>query len=97
MNYALVVDRKAIDQATEVFQHYFAIRKELGLRFARELDACYTFIAQNPMGYAVRMRDYRHARVKGFNYREIYAIRGQLVVVYRIRHTSQKSSKRFGP
>lgn len=97
MSYALVVDRKAIDQATEVFQYYFAIRKELGLRFARELEACYSFIAENPMGYPVRMRDYRHARVKGFNYRVISAIRGQLVVVYRIRHTSQRSSRRFGP
>lgn len=97
MSYSLLVDRKAIDQATEVFHYYSAIRKELGARFARELDACYTFITQNPMAYSVRMRDYRHARVKGFNYRVIYAIRGQLVVVYRIRHTSQKSSKRFGP
>jgi mRNA-degrading endonuclease RelE of RelBE toxin-antitoxin system len=97
MIFTLLVDRKAVDQATEVFQYYSAIRKELGQRFARELDACYTFIAHNPMGYAVRMRDYRHARVKGFNYRVIYAIRGQVVIVYRIRHTSQKSSKRFGP
>ncbi len=43
------------------------------------------------------MRDYRHALVKGFRYRVVYAIRGDLVVVYQVRHTGRKPSKKFGP
>lgn len=97
MTYRLVIDPKAIAQAAEIHRYYRGIGQVLADRFERELDACYAYIEQNPAGYQVRTRDYRHAQVKGFRYRVVYAIRGELVVVYQVRHTSRKPSKEFGP
>lgn len=97
MSYQLVVHSKAIAQVKETYQYYQEVRPSLAERFSRELDACYLFIEQSPTGYQVRARGYRHAMVKGFRYRVVYAIRGDLVVVYQVRHTSRKPSKRFGP
>ncbi len=97
MTYRLVVDPKAIAQAAEIHRYYQGIGQALSNRFGRELDACYADIEQNPTGHQARMRDYRHAQVKGFRYRVVYAIRGELVVVYQVRHTSRKPSKKFGP
>ncbi|MFT3885052.1 MAG: type II toxin-antitoxin system RelE/ParE family toxin [Flavobacteriales bacterium] len=97
MKYRLAVHPKAIAQSREIYQYYQDIRPSLADRFDRELDACYRFIEQNPTGYQVRAREYRHAPVKGFRYRVVYAIREQIVVVYQVRHTSRKPSKKFGP
>ena len=97
MTYRLVVAPKAIAQAAEIHRYYQAIGDALADRFDRELDACYAYIEQNPTGFQARMRDYRHALVKGFRYRVVYAVRGELVVVYQVRHTSRKPSKKLGP
>lgn len=97
MKYRLVVHSKAIVQAAETYRYYQGIRPALAERFGRELDACYVLITNNPGGYQARLRDYRHAPVKGFRYRVVYAIRGDLVVVYQVRHTRRKPSKQFGP
>jgi plasmid stabilization system protein ParE len=97
MTCRLVVDPKAIAQAAEIYRYYQGVGQRLADRFDRELGTCYTSIEQNPTGYQARMRDYRHAPVKGFRYRVVYAIRGELVIVYQVRHTSRKPSKKFGP
>ncbi len=75
MTYRLVIDPKAIAQAAEIHRYYRGIGQVLADRFERELDACYAYIEQNPAGYQVRTRDYRHAQVKGFRYRVVYAVR----------------------
>lgn len=97
MKYRLAVHPKAIGQAAEIYRYYQGIRPALAERFGRELNACYILITNNPGGYQARMRDYRHAPVKGFRYRVVYAIKGELVVVYQVRHTSRKPDKKFGP
>jgi len=97
MTYRLVIHPKAIIQAVEVHRYYTGINQGLADRFARELDACYAYIERSPEAYQVRMREYRHAQVKGFRYRVVYAIRGELVVVYQVRHTRRKPNKKFGP
>ena len=35
--------------------------------------------------------------VKRFRYRVVFALIGQEVVVFQIRHTSRRPSKKFGP
>jgi len=97
MTCRLVIHPKAIVQAAEIYRYYQGIRPALAERFGRELDACYLLITNNPGGYQARSRDYRHAPVRGFHYRVVYAIRGELVVVYQVRHTSRKPSSKFGP
>ena len=97
MSHRLVVHPKAIVQAAEEFRYYQGIRPSLADRFYSSLDECYASIERNPHGYQVRAREYRHAMVHGFRYRVVYAIRGDLVVVYQVRHASRRPSKRYGP
>ena len=97
MKYRLVIHPKAIVQAVEINQHYGGIKQALADRFERELDACYVYIEESPRAYQARMRNYRYAMVKGFRYRVVYAIRGDPVVVYQVRHMRRKPSKKFGP
>ncbi|MCC6576505.1 MAG: hypothetical protein IT228_04100 [Flavobacteriales bacterium] len=35
--------------------------------------------------------------VHKFPYRVVYEVRGQLVLIYQVRHTSRKPHPRFGP
>lgn len=69
MKSRLVIHPKAIVQAVGIHQHYRGIRQALADRFERELDACYEYIEERPRAYQARLRDYRHAMVKGFRYR----------------------------
>ena len=96
MSFRLVIHPKAIDQA-EIYQYCRGIRQALAYLFDQVLNACYIFIEQNPTGNQVRAREYWHALIKGFRYRMVYAIRGELVVVYQVRHTRRKPSTKFGP
>ena len=61
------------------------------------MDECYAIILRNPLGFQVRKKHYRHARVQGFDYRVVFAVIGSTVNVYQIRHTSRRPSTRFGP
>ncbi|MBL0125896.1 MAG: type II toxin-antitoxin system RelE/ParE family toxin [Flavobacteriales bacterium] len=97
MNRPVVIHPKAIIQAGEIHRYYLSIKPELADRFYRELDAVYVLIEHSPAGHQIRFGAYRHALVKGFRIRVVYAIRDDAVVVYQVRHTSRRVSKRFGP
>lgn len=97
MGHRLIVHPRAIAQAREIYHYYRGIRPSLAERFGQELDACYAFIEESPKAYQIRARDYRHALVKGFRYRVVYAVRGEYVVVYQVRHTRRKPHRKFGP
>lgn len=43
------------------------------------------------------MKNYRHAMLRRLRYRVEFAVIGQDVVVFQVRHTSRKPSKKFGP
>jgi plasmid stabilization system protein ParE len=97
MTYRLVILPKAIAQAAKIHAYYKTIKPDLAARFANEFDECMAFIEKHPGGFQVRSRNYRHAYIVGFQYRVVYAIRGEDVVVYQVRHTRRRPSKRFGP
>ncbi|MBK6342132.1 MAG: type II toxin-antitoxin system RelE/ParE family toxin [Flavobacteriales bacterium] len=97
MSYVLKIKPQAIAQAAEIYAYHQGIDQRLADRFSKELDACYAFIERNPIGFQVRKKNYRHAMVKRFRYRVVFALIGQEVVVFQIRHTSRRPSKKFGP
>ncbi len=63
----------------------------------KALDTCYKSITKDPTGYQVRKKNYRHAMLRKFRYRVVFALTGQEVVVFQVRHTSRKPSTTFGP
>ena len=97
MNFKLVLRGSAAKDVLEAFFWYHTIRPELGKRFMAALNECYESIQANPQGYNVRKGNFRHAMLRKFPYRVIYEIEGQVVYVYRVRHTSRKPGTEFGP
>lgn len=68
----------------------------MGHRFQQALNECYQSLAQNP-SRPIRKGEFRHAMVRKFPYRVVYELRGQLLLIYQVRHTSRMPHPRFGP
>jgi len=97
MSFTLRVKPYAIAQAAEIHAYHGQIDQRLADRFSKALDECYAFIERNPTSHAIRKKNYRHSPLRRFRYRVVYAVIGQEVVVFQVRHTSRKPSKRYGP
>ncbi len=87
----------AAQDVLEAFFWYHTIRPELGTRFMSALKECYDSIQANPKAYQARKGDFRHALLRKFPYRVVYEVEGDDVFIYRVRHTSRKPSKKYGP
>ena len=96
MNFKVLIRTAAQAEAAEAYLWYEGRRKGLGVRFADALQACFAQLAQNPK-LEVRKDNFRHVTVEKFPYRVVFAIDGDTVYVYQIRHTSRRPSQRFGP
>ena len=97
MNHRLVVRPKAAEEIVAIYIWMETQKPGKGERFLTALDACYALILQHPLGAQLRVKHYRHLPVEGFDFRVVYAIIGETVNVYQVRHTSRRPSKRFGP
>lgn len=97
MSFTLFVKPEAIAETAGIYAYHIQIGRSLADRFDKELDACYTSISRNPTGFQIRKKNYRHAMLRKFRYRVVFALIGQDVVVFQVRHTSRKVSKEYGP
>lgn len=97
MNYKLMIRLAAQAEAAEIYTWYESRSKGLGGRFAGALEECLRSIQHNPTGLQIRNGKFRHDLVARFPYRVVFTVDGDTVFVYRIRHTSRRPSKRFGP
>ncbi len=97
MSYKLMIRLAAQAEAAEIHDWYEARSKGLGGRFADALEECLRSIQQNPKGLQLRKGKFRHDLVARFPYRVVFTVDGDTVFVYQVRHTSRRSSKRFGP
>jgi plasmid stabilization system protein ParE len=71
--------------------------KGSGDSFLKALQACYKDLLSNPHVHQIRKAPYRYAMLHRLKYRVVYEVESGTVYVYRVRHTSRKPSKRFGP
>jgi hypothetical protein len=97
MSFRLHVRVAAVREYSAAAIWYDQQSKGLGHRFLDDVQRCFTFIRDNPYGFQMRRDEFRHAMLDDFPYRVVFKIKGADVFVYQIRHTSRKSSKRFGP
>lgn len=97
MSFTLVIKPEAIKETAEIYAYYKEIDQRLADRFERGLDTVYREIQRRPERYAIRKKNYRHLQLKKFPYRVVYALIGQEVVVFQVRHTSRRPSKEYGP
>ena len=96
MSFTVVIRAAAQAEAAEAFLWYEERSEGLGVRFTDALRSCFDRLAVNP-NFQVRKGGFRHIMVEKFPYRVVFAIDGDRVYVYQIRHTSRRPSKRFGP
>ena len=97
MSHQLSVKPQAIAQTAEIHADYQQIDQKLADRFSKELDACYGSIERDPTSWAIVKKNYRHARLKKFPYRVVYAVLDRDVVVFQVSHRKREPSKKFGP
>ncbi|MBZ0206016.1 MAG: type II toxin-antitoxin system RelE/ParE family toxin [Flavobacteriales bacterium] len=64
-------------------------------RFEADMEQTLAYIEQFPNGFQERRPPFRFAPLAVFRYSIIYALEGNDVVVYRVRHMPQKPLKRF--
>lgn len=95
--YALDVRQAALDEAAAISDWYEAQQAGLGVRFLEALDACFEDLMASPFRQ-VRKEPCRYAGIKGFpSNRVVFAVDGEVITVYQVRHTSRKPHPQFGP
>lgn len=97
MSYTLIVKTEALAETAEIYAYHKEIGQALADRFDKALGTCPKDITRDPTGYQIRMKNYRHAMLRKFRYRVVFALIGQDVVVFQVRHTSRKPGAKFGP
>jgi plasmid stabilization system protein ParE len=97
MTYALVVRPSVTSEAERIYVYREGEKKGAGEAFADALAAAYARIQANPYGFQVRKGEYRHVMLSGLKYRVVFRVKGALVFVVQVRHTSRRPSKKFGP
>lgn len=96
-HFALKVRDEAQVETEQIKAGYDDYSPGLGDRFVDALEAAYRHIQEFPI-YQIRKGIYRHAQIEGFpRYRIVYVVDDETVIVYQVRHTSRKPSKKFGP
>lgn len=95
--FKLDVRQAALDEAEAIRAWYEEQQVGLGGRFTDALDECLAELRRNPF-LQVRKEPFRYASISGFrSYRVVYAIDGDTITAYQIRHTSRKPHPTYGP
>ena len=69
----------------------------LGDRFLFALDACFEDLIRSPL-QQMRKEPFRYMSINGFpSYRLVFAVDGEAITVYQIRHTSRIPHRTSGP
>lgn len=97
MTYVLRIDPQVTEEAKRIHDQRETERHGSGARFAQALDDCFELLEQNPLAYQLRKGEYRHLQLHRLKYRLVYRVKGTVVYVVQLRHTSRRPSKRFGP
>ena len=93
----LEVRQAALDEAEAIRSWYEEQQAGLGERFTNALNECFNELRHQPY-LQVRKEPFRYASISGFrSYRVVYAIDGDTITVYQIRHTSRRPHPTYGP
>ena len=95
--FTLVLRDEAQEEVEGIADWYDAQSPGLGLRFSEGLEMALKQLRLNPH-HQVRKGVYRYTYITGFpHYRIVYAIDGDTITVYQVRHTSRESHPTYGP
>ena len=94
--YEVIVRHQAQREVEEIHDHQHGIEPARAERFYAAWQACLEQLGRNP-SHAQRKGPYGHEILHKLPFRVVFEVRDTKVIVYQVRHTSRKPSKKFGP
>jgi plasmid stabilization system protein ParE len=94
--YEVIVRHQAQQEVEEIYDHQHGIEPARAERFYAAWQACLMQLAENP-SHAKRKGPYGHLVLHNLPFRVVFEVRETKVIVYQVRHTSRRPSKKFGP
>ena len=94
--YEVIVRYQAQLEVEEIYDHQHGIGPARAERFYAAWHACLEQLRRNP-SRAKHKGSYGHEILHKLPYRVVFEVRDAKVIVYQVRHTSRKPSKKFGP
>ena len=91
----LIFKEEALQEIRQAQLWYEVQKPGLGDRFRRDLFNSLRFVMENPPGSAIRKGPYRPVLMEKFPYVVWYAVDGDDIVVYRVRHGKQRPLRKF--
>lgn len=80
----------ALDELKEAIDWYVARSPAAADRFAETVDAAMDAILAAPLSFPQLNERYRYVQLRPFPYIIAFGVRGDVINVVRIRHTSQR-------
>ena len=80
----------------EIHDHQHEIDPVRAKRFYAAWQACLEQLGKNA-SHAKRKGSYGHEVLHKLPFRVVFEVRETKVIVYQVRHTSRRPSKKFGP
>jgi hypothetical protein len=81
MAYKLEIREKVRSGTLAGFLWYEEKSEGLGSRFVAEVEKMIEYVAQNPLHFQVKYKDYREAIMKKFPYVIIYQVKNDLIIL----------------
>jgi plasmid stabilization system protein ParE len=91
----LIFKEEALQEIRQAQLWYEVQQPGLGERFRRDLIGSLRFVLENPPGFGIRKDPYRPVLLERFPYIVWYAVEGDDIVVYRVRHGKRKPLRKF--
>ena len=95
MYYNSIVSDKAFLEIADTKQWYDEQSSDAGNKFLSELSKAVFVISKNPKRYRFITKSVRRYNLKIFPYSIFYQVRGDVILILRIRHYKQKQLRRF--
>ncbi len=95
MVYQLELKQEAKQDIIDDFLWYESKNEGLGARFVREAEIVIQYVAQYPLHFQIKYKNYREALLKDFPYLVIFEVFQQKVVVYSVFPARDNPAKKL--
>ncbi len=93
--YALLILKRATDDATEIYDYYESVSEGLGERFLGVLDSCIAQLQLTPFIFQKIFDEKRQAVIDVFQVVIVYEVKEQTIYIYSVFHTSRNPDDKF--
>lgn len=95
MNFRVIIDEVALQEAQEAYDYYEFKQTGLGEKFIEELDKSVASISENPEHNRKMKNEIRQSLLYRFPYVVVYEKMNDVIVIYSIFHTSRNPKKKI--